>query len=94
MAVHPDHSAGMAFEMGAWCPGEGMEAEEHVADDGHDEDVDIETVDEEPEQAPGEQGEEEKAHSAAEEPQPSSAETQVQASDTLAGTLSALHGHA
>ena len=60
------------------CAGDGIEAEEHGGEDGHDEDVDIETVDEEPEQAPQEEGDAEKPAPGAEEQlQPSQAETQV-----------------
>ncbi len=54
-----------------------MEAEEHGGEDGHDEDVDVEAIDEEPEQAPQEEGDEAKAAPAAEESQPAQAETQV-----------------
>lgn len=62
---------------GLCCAGDGVEAEEHGGEDGHEEDVDIENVEEEPEEAPQEEGDEAKAASAAEEPQLGQAETQV-----------------
>ena len=56
-----------------------MEAEEHGGEDGHDEDVDVDTIDEDPEQAPQEEEDEGKAPPAAEQRQPTLAQTQVNA---------------